>query len=68
MIEHCDNYDAGYAGCRECPGKVLVTQPDGTVDTICRAGEKAIRELTALPVLQYEHGPRNRIQDSRDAA
>lgn len=46
---HCGNYDPSYEGCRECPGKVEVTQADGTVDTICRAGEKATREIaTAL--------------------
>ncbi len=47
MNEHCANFDASYDGCRECPGKVMKTNADGSVDTICRAGEKALRELIA---------------------
>jgi len=45
MPEHCANHDQSYEGCRECPGKVEVTNADGTVDTICRAGEKALRDM-----------------------
>lgn len=44
---HCSNFDPSYEGCRECQGKVEVTQPDGTVDTLCRAGEAALRNLIA---------------------
>lgn len=46
-IKHCQNFNGDYQGCRECPGRVDVTQADGTVDTICRAGEGYIRALIA---------------------
>jgi hypothetical protein len=53
MIEHCSNFDESYEGCRSCPGKLSLIQSDGTVETICRAGEnyiKALIEHAELPV------------------
>jgi len=46
-MEHCDNFDASFDGCKDCPGMVRVIRRDGTVETLCRAGEKYIRELIA---------------------
>lgn len=48
---HCANFDSSYEGCRKCPGKVEVTQKDGTVDVICRAGEAYIKALLDNPRL-----------------
>ncbi len=47
MVDHCSNFDASYEGCLQCPGKAVVTRPDGSVDTLCRAGEKRVLELLA---------------------
>lgn len=47
MIEHCQNYDPSYQGCRECPGKVVVIQRDGSIEIICRAGAAAARKMIA---------------------
>ncbi len=42
---HCGNFDPSHPGCIECPGLVQVKHVDGRVDTICRAGESAMRRL-----------------------
>lgn len=54
MTVHCSNFDDSYIGCRECPGQLEVKRRDGTVEMMCRAGERYIRELIAsseLPTL-----------------
>lgn len=47
MDNHCNNYDANYIGCQVCPGKLEITQTNGSVETLCRAGENAVRSLVA---------------------
>lgn len=58
-MQHCENFDATYPGCRECPGKVNVQKADGSVDTICRANEYALlRVLDDRTALQENSLPR----------
>jgi len=47
MVEHCPNYDPFYEGCIACPGKFTVKMPNSTLQEICQAGNKKIRELVA---------------------
>lgn len=63
--KHCSNYDPFYEGCIACPGKLNVVQQDGTVNTICRAGESRMRSLlvqhkTPVDILPFPASERPR--------